>query len=69
MILPKIASLTMNELIYDGITINHCTFDDKLKEKTINDIFKKKLINILVIRILMMKDIIDLLKRDVILLN
>ena len=29
---------TMNDLIYDDTTINHFTFDDKLKKETINDI-------------------------------
>ena len=29
---------TMNDLIYDGTTINHFTFDDKLKKEIINDI-------------------------------
>ena len=33
---------TMNDLIYDGISINHFTFDDKLKKETINDILNKK---------------------------
>ena len=33
---------TMNDLIYDGTNINHFTFDDKLKEETINDILNKK---------------------------
>ena len=33
---------TMNDLIYDGTTINHFTFDDKLKKETINDILNKK---------------------------